>query len=298
MAIELAPDRQQTRARSPDESGYVERDGVRVFFEVYGRAARPSSCCRRGRSSTRGSGRGRSRTWRATSASSRSTGAATAAPTARRSRRPTTSGVRRGRARRAGRDGDRARDDRGLLAGAQRGLHPRRRPSRAGRGRDLHRAGRPAGGAAARARRLCLGRASSTPTRAGRSTTGTTGCATIGTSSSSSSAPCSPSRTRRSRSRTPWAGRSRRPRNCSRTTTPASTPAAAESHGALPSTFAARCSSSTATRTRSTHTARSGARRGDGRASSSRSRVAGMHRMRGIPCMVNLLVREFVERLP
>ena len=27
---------EQTRARDPDESGYVERDGVRVFYEVYG----------------------------------------------------------------------------------------------------------------------------------------------------------------------------------------------------------------------------------------------------------------------
>ena len=28
--------REQTRARYPDEEGYVERDGVRVFWEVYG----------------------------------------------------------------------------------------------------------------------------------------------------------------------------------------------------------------------------------------------------------------------
>jgi pimeloyl-ACP methyl ester carboxylesterase/predicted glycosyltransferase len=33
-AIKLA--REQTRARYPDASGYVERDGVRVFYEVYG----------------------------------------------------------------------------------------------------------------------------------------------------------------------------------------------------------------------------------------------------------------------
>jgi pimeloyl-ACP methyl ester carboxylesterase/predicted glycosyltransferase len=31
-----APPREQTRARYPDEEGYVERDGVRVFYEVYG----------------------------------------------------------------------------------------------------------------------------------------------------------------------------------------------------------------------------------------------------------------------
>src|SRR5205807_7122961 len=28
--------REQTRARYPDQTGYVERDGVRVFYEVYG----------------------------------------------------------------------------------------------------------------------------------------------------------------------------------------------------------------------------------------------------------------------
>ena len=27
---------EQTRARYPDESGYVERDGVKVYYEVYG----------------------------------------------------------------------------------------------------------------------------------------------------------------------------------------------------------------------------------------------------------------------
>jgi pimeloyl-ACP methyl ester carboxylesterase len=34
--IVAAHDREQTRARHPDEEGYVERDGVRVFYEVYG----------------------------------------------------------------------------------------------------------------------------------------------------------------------------------------------------------------------------------------------------------------------
>ena len=37
MAVELtAPVPEQTRARYPDESGYVERDGVRLYWEVYG----------------------------------------------------------------------------------------------------------------------------------------------------------------------------------------------------------------------------------------------------------------------
>jgi pimeloyl-ACP methyl ester carboxylesterase/predicted glycosyltransferase len=32
----VAPAREQTRARYPDDEGYVERDGVRLFYEVYG----------------------------------------------------------------------------------------------------------------------------------------------------------------------------------------------------------------------------------------------------------------------
>jgi hypothetical protein len=33
-----APDRrpEQTRARYPDEAAHVERDGVKIFYEVYG----------------------------------------------------------------------------------------------------------------------------------------------------------------------------------------------------------------------------------------------------------------------
>ena len=36
--IAVAQTREQSRARYPDEEGYVERDGVRVFYEVYGDA--------------------------------------------------------------------------------------------------------------------------------------------------------------------------------------------------------------------------------------------------------------------
>ena len=37
MAVELtAPAREQTRARYPDESGSIERDGVKLYYEVYG----------------------------------------------------------------------------------------------------------------------------------------------------------------------------------------------------------------------------------------------------------------------
>src|ERR671924_2240890 len=40
MAVAVATEEgragEQTRARYPDADGYVERDGVRVFYEVYG----------------------------------------------------------------------------------------------------------------------------------------------------------------------------------------------------------------------------------------------------------------------
>jgi pimeloyl-ACP methyl ester carboxylesterase len=36
MAVDVAPAPEQSRARYPDESGYVERDGVRLYYEVYG----------------------------------------------------------------------------------------------------------------------------------------------------------------------------------------------------------------------------------------------------------------------
>jgi pimeloyl-ACP methyl ester carboxylesterase len=36
MAVDLAPAPEQTRARYPDEEGWVERDGVRVHWEAYG----------------------------------------------------------------------------------------------------------------------------------------------------------------------------------------------------------------------------------------------------------------------
>lgn len=36
MTEVLAGSREQTRARYPDAEGYVERGGVRIFYEVYG----------------------------------------------------------------------------------------------------------------------------------------------------------------------------------------------------------------------------------------------------------------------
>ena len=82
-------EREQSRARYPDDEGFIERDGVRVFWESYGKGEQtilflPTSC-------TRVSGRRRSRTSRATSVSSASTRGATAAPTGRMSMPPTPS---------------------------------------------------------------------------------------------------------------------------------------------------------------------------------------------------------------
>ena len=37
MALDVAPVREQTRACYPDESVYVEREGVSFYYEVYGR---------------------------------------------------------------------------------------------------------------------------------------------------------------------------------------------------------------------------------------------------------------------
>jgi pimeloyl-ACP methyl ester carboxylesterase len=36
MTVTSLPASEQTRARYPDETGYVERDGVNVFWELYG----------------------------------------------------------------------------------------------------------------------------------------------------------------------------------------------------------------------------------------------------------------------
>ena len=34
--VDASPQEADARARYPDESGYVERDGVKLFYEVYG----------------------------------------------------------------------------------------------------------------------------------------------------------------------------------------------------------------------------------------------------------------------
>ena len=80
---------EQTRARYPDDEGFVERDGVRIFYEVYGDGEPTFLLLPTWSIIHSRSGRRRSPTSRATTASSPSTGAATAAPIARASRRPT-----------------------------------------------------------------------------------------------------------------------------------------------------------------------------------------------------------------
>ena len=203
----IEPPREQTRARYPDEDGYVERDGVRVFYEVYGTGDRRSCCCPPGRSSTRATGRRRSPTCPATPRGH-----------VRRAReRP----HRTARRRRAYAEREFAADaiavmdatgtDRAVWSGSRpaacgarcsppstRSASPARCSSRPPR--------RSPSTSRARPRRST---SRSSPTRAGPSTTSTTGSRTTATSSSSSSARCSPSRTRPSRSRTASAGRSR-----------------------------------------------------------------------------------------
>ena len=89
-ASSRAPQRRSRRARAIRMSeGFVERDGVRIFWELYGDGepdgAAAADLVDR---ATRATGSCRSRTSRATTEWSRSTGAATAGPTGRRTPRP------------------------------------------------------------------------------------------------------------------------------------------------------------------------------------------------------------------
>ena len=181
---------------------------MRVFWErLRRRAGRRSSCCRRGRSSIRGTGRCRSRTSRATAASSRSTAAATAARTG-------PSGAEAYTIREFALDAlavlDATETERAVVVGVScaalwgacslpsiRSASPAPRSS-ARRSRWRRRC---------RSARCTPSTSRSTPTKGGRSTTSTTGCATTATSSSSSCGSASRSRTRRSRSRTASGGR-------------------------------------------------------------------------------------------
>jgi len=68
MTAVETPTREQTRARYPDETGYIERDGVRVFWERYGDGEPTVLFLPPGRSSTPAAGRRRFRTSRVTRA--------------------------------------------------------------------------------------------------------------------------------------------------------------------------------------------------------------------------------------
>ena len=278
--------REQTRARYPDEEGYVERDGVRIFYEVYG-SGEPTVLLLPTWSIIH------SRHWKAQ-----------IPYLARHARVVTFDGRGNGRSDRP--DTVEAYAERefaadalavmdatgteravivGLSAGALLGHPARRRAPRARGRRRVHRAGRavrPAPGA--RDRRRSTSRWS--PTRAGRSTTATTGSSTTATSSSSSSRRSSPSRTRPSRSRTASAGASR------------PTPRDARAHvprprAARPRRVRARCADRIAL-PRARHPRhrrrgpavrrRRGARGGDRRRRSSRSRAPGTARTRATRC--------------
>ena len=152
---------------------------MRLFYEVYGDGEPTRSCCcRRGRSSTRATGRRRSPTSRGISGSSRSTGAGTASRTARTaSRAYTEARVRRRRARRPGRHADRRGRPRRPVVRRAVGDAAGRRPPRA-RARRRPTSGPPCRSRPAHPERAIVATASrrtSTPTRAGRSTTATTG---------------------------------------------------------------------------------------------------------------------------
>ena len=201
--------REQSRARYPDVEGYVERDGVRVFYEVYGDGD-PTILLLPTWSIIH------SRHWKAQ-----------IPYLARHFRVVTFDGRGNGKSDRPQgvapylehefvADALAVMDATGTENGRARGAVVRgelddaagRRPSRARAGGDLHRPGRPARARppGARDHRPLRGGARHATT-AGRSTTATTGSGTTSASSSSSSRRCSPSRTRPSRSRTASAGR-------------------------------------------------------------------------------------------
>jgi hypothetical protein len=71
--------REQSRARYPDEEGFIERDGVRVFWESYGEGPTTILFLPTWTLVTRACGRRRSPTSPVTSACSASTHAGTAA---------------------------------------------------------------------------------------------------------------------------------------------------------------------------------------------------------------------------
>ena len=208
--------REQTRARYPDDEGYVERDGVRVFWEVYG-SGEPTVLLLPTWSIIH------SRHWkgqipylarhcRVVTFDGRGNG---------RSDRPATAGAYAERefAADALAVMDATATERAVIVGLSAGVlwgillaaeHPERVAG------AVFIAPASPFATAPRACHDAVRRAARDATRAGRSTTATTGSSTTATSSSSSSARSSPSRTRPSRSRTASAGAWRPTRRRSR----------------------------------------------------------------------------------
>ena len=128
--------------------------GSRSTTRSTARASRRCCCCRPGRSSTRGTGRCRSPTWRGIAGCSPSTGAATAAPTARPSPRRTAEPEFAADALAVM---DATGTDRAVMVGVVDGRAPGaaagRDPSRAGRRRSCSSARRCPGGGEPRGRR-------------------------------------------------------------------------------------------------------------------------------------------------
>ena len=210
---------EQTRARYPDDEGYVECDGVRVFWELYG-SGEPTVLLLPTWSIIH------SRHWkgqipylarhaRVLTFDGRGNG---------RSDRPDTvdAYAEREFAADALAVMDAAGVERavvvGLSAGALWGvLLAAEHPERVAAAVFIARRRRRSPSTPRASRRRSTSRSS--PTRAGTSTTATTGSRTTATSSSSSSGRCSPSRTRPSRSRTASGGAWRRRRRRSRSPT-------------------------------------------------------------------------------
>ena len=264
-------------------------------------AYRRSCCCRRGRSSTRATGRCRSRSSPGTAVSSRSTGVGTAAPTARRAPRHTT--IREFAADALavhGRDRDGAR-------------RPRRRARARRSGASCSprsiRSASPAPRSSGRPSRLApplpertvyaFGRASSTPTKGWAKYNMHHWLRDYRDFLEFFIGRCfpEPHSTKPIEDAIGWALET--------------TPEVLADHDAgidlpirrrLQGALRARSLSGARPARRRGRAplarARRGARRGDGRASSSRSRAPDTFRRRGIPVVFNLLAHEFVERLP
>ena len=215
VADEPPSHRDRTRARYPDAEGYVERDGVRLWYEVYGarRADDPAGPHLADLHSR--FGRRRSRTSRAMDGWSPSTAR-------ERPLRPAVD--RRGACRprdggrhpdRDGRDGHRPRGARHAVGGHGARAPRRGRASGPGRrpGRRSVRAWRSASGSRSAATRSTR---CSTRTRAGPRTTSTTGVGTSRGISNSSSRECFTEPHSTKQIEDAWAGGSRSARRRSR----------------------------------------------------------------------------------